>query len=280
MAGLWPHAAMGPVERTVRRHCLEWTDCEGYAAGMRWTALLSLMGLALGAGMLVAGEHQVGEPRSLAQEPDLVRVCPGLPHVTVRAAEGPDAEAACDGAARALVFLVRAGLNAPSDTRIDILPELPGELSGLAVGCYMPENQRVSILSFKAFQAGGGWFQMPPSTELYRAAASHEVAHAVVGCHSEPRRPAVAAHEYVAYVVFFATMDAGLRTALLAKFSGTGFRTVGQISDISHIVNPNQFGVDAWRHYLKVKNGAQWLRNIIAGEVFLEPADDPSASMR
>lgn len=121
---------------------------------------------------------------------------------------------------------------------------------------------------------------MSPSWELYRAAASHEVAHAVVGCHSEPRRLAVAAHEYIAYVVFFATMDPQLRSELLTKFPGAGFQTAGQISDISHIVNPNQFCVDSWRHYLRVSNRAQWLGRIIAGDVVPEPTDDPDASTR
>ena len=254
--------------------------CEAYATCMRWTALLALTCLSCAAGTSLAGETEVVDPSSRAQDPEQVRSCPGLPEVTIRAAEEPEAEAVCDGAKRALAFLLRAGLNAPSHTRIDIRSDLPGELAGRAVGCYVRETQRVLILSFRAFEAGGGWFQMPPSWELYRAVASHEVAHAVVGCHSEPRRLAVAAHEYVAYVVFFATMDARLRAELLAKFPGKGFRAEGQISDISDMVNPNQFGVDAWRHYMRVRDGAQWLRRMIAGEVVTEPADDPGASMR
>ena len=245
---------------------------------MRWAAFLALTCLSGAAGTSLADDSQAVDPPSRAQ--DQVRACRGLPEVTVRAADEQETEAACEGAGRALAFLAGAGLNAPPHTSIDILSELPGELAGQAVGCYVPETQRVLILSFDAFKAGGGWFQMPPSWELYRAAASHEVAHALVGCRSEPRRLAVAAHEYVAYVVFFATMDKQLRSALLAKFPGSGFRTAGQISDISHMVNPNQFGVDAWRHYMRFKDGGQWLRKIVAGEVIPDPADDPGASTR
>ncbi|OQY74617.1 MAG: hypothetical protein B6D47_02365 [Rhodocyclaceae bacterium UTPRO2] len=148
------------------------------------------------------------------------------------------------------------------------------------MGCYLRETKRVVLLSFDAFKAGGGWFQMPPSLELYRAAAAHEVAHAVAGCQSEPRQLAVAAHEYVAYVVFFTTMDQELRAELLRKFPGRGFQSTGQIIDISHIVNPNQFGVDSWRHYLRVGNGSSWLRRIIAGEVIPDPVEDSGASTR
>lgn len=247
---------------------------------MRWPTLLTLTSLSCVVGMLVAADTAAVDQRLRMHSPEQVRACPGLPQVTVQAEERLDAEVACEGATRALEFLARAGLDAPPNAKIDIMAELPGELSGRAVGCYVRETKRVLLLSFGAFQSGGGWFRMPPSWELYRAAASHEVAHAVVGCHSEPRRLAVAAHEYVAYVVFFATMDPQLRSALLTKFPGVGFQTTGQISDINHIVNPNQFGVDSWRHYLRVSNRAQWLRRIIAGEVVPEPADDPGASTR
>jgi hypothetical protein len=60
------------------------------------------------------------------------------------------------------------------------------------------ETRRVLLVDFDAFRAGGGWFGMPPSREPYRAVASHEVARAVVGGRSEPRRLPVAAHGYVA----------------------------------------------------------------------------------
>jgi hypothetical protein len=91
---------------------------------------------------------------------------------------------------------------------------------------------------------------------------------------------AVAAHEYVAYVVLFETMNPDLRREILAKFPGKGFGSTAQISDISHIVEPNQFGVDSWRHYLKMKDGARWLNRIINGEIIPDPVDDPGASTR
>lgn len=229
--------------------------------------------------VLAADTTRVDQPPR-AQGADPVQACAGQPHVKVQAEDARDALTACEGAKRALAFLAAAGLDAPPETRIDIVPEMPGDLAGRVVGCYVRETRRVLILSFSAFQSGGGWFRMPPSQELYRAAASHEVAHAVVGCHSAPRRLAVAAHEYVAYVVFFATMEPHLRSELLAKFPGVGVKTSGQISDVSHIINPNQFGVDAWRHYLKVGQRAQWLRRVIAGEVVPDPVDDPGASER
>ena len=247
---------------------------------MRWVATLAAAGLGCLFGSVHGQDAEVGVAPVPDPLPQRLLVCQGLPQVFVRASVARDARAACDGAARSLAFLARAGLTAPPRTDIDIVPVMPGELAGRAVGCYLRETKRIALLSFEAFESGGGWFRVPPSLELYRAAAAHEVAHSVVGCHSEPRRLAVAAHEYVAYVVFFATMDPSLRAEVLRKFAGRGFQNPGQISDLSHFVEPNQFGVDAWRHYLRVANRAQWLRRVIAGEVVPDLVEDADASTR
>jgi hypothetical protein len=202
--------------------------------------------------------------------------CPGPGRVEIRDASAADAQTVCEGAARALTFLARAGLAAPPGTIVQIVPRLPGELGGRAIGCYLRESRRILLLSYDAFAAVDQWFSMPADRALYRAAAAHEMAHAVVGCHAGPGRLPVAAHEYVAYVVLFATLDDGLRERLLAKFPGRGFTNTLQINDIAHIADPNQFGVDAWRHYLGRRDGAAWLRDVIAGNVVeVFPWDGP-----
>lgn len=49
-----------------------------------------------------------------------------------------------------------------------------------------------------------------------------------------------------------------------------------EINDVNHIADPNQFGVDAWRHYLGRRDRAAWLREIIAGNVVPEfPKEGP-----
>ena len=237
-------------------------------------------GLALLAGPLLAADSVDLDQQLRAQVLENFVPCPVLPKVSVRSLLERDAHAACEGAARSMAFLSRAGIKSPTNIRIDIVSRLRDELAGRAVGCYVRETREIVLLSFEAFEAGGGWFRMPPSYELYRSAAAHEVAHAIVECNSEPRRLAVAAHEYVAYVAFFATMNPELRAGLLSKFSGKGFKSTAEINDISHMAEPNQFGVDSWRHYLRVKDGALWLRRMIAGEVVPDAVDDSGASTR
>lgn len=247
---------------------------------MGWTTRVASAALAFGLGVACAGAAAASrDDAEPAGEPD-PPVCAGPARVEVGAAAPEDAETACDGARRALDFLARAGLAAPPVTAIVIVPALPGELAGRALGCCEPSTRRILLVDFDTFRAGGGWFRMPPSRELYRAVASHETAHAVVGCHSEPRRLPVAAHEYVAYVTLFATMDPPLRSAILATFPGAGFETAAQIGDLAHAVDPNRFGVASWRHDLRVRDRDGWLGRVVAGEAIPEPGEDPDASAR
>jgi hypothetical protein len=243
---------------------------------MQWILPLLIAGATLGS---VAAEPPPTAPFAqggpAVVEPAQHR-CPGAAQVAIRGAAGTDAQTVCEGVERALTFLARAGLAAPPGTSIEIMRQLPGELDGRAVGCYLIETRRILLLSYEAFEAIEQWFRTPVDRALYRAAAAHEMAHAVVGCHSGTGRLPVAAHEYVAYVVLFATMDPALRDRVLAKFPGKGFSTTLQINDITHIADPNQFGVDAWRHYLGRRDRAAWLREIVAGNVVQEfPKDGP-----
>jgi hypothetical protein len=244
--------------------------------GMQWTLPLLIAAATLGSATADAPATLPATPGSPTVVAPADHPCPGAARVVVRAIVASDARTVCEGVDRALTFLARAGLAAPAGTRIEVVGQLPGELAGRAIGCYLIETRTILLLDYEAFEALGTWFRMPVDRELYRAAAAHEMAHAVVGCHASPGRLPTAAHEYVAYVAMFATMDPAVRTRLLGKFQGRGFSSTLQINDITHIADPNQFAVDAWRHYLGRRDRAAWLREVVAGNVVQEfPKDGP-----
>jgi hypothetical protein len=202
--------------------------------------------------------------------------CTAEASVRVRADAAADAQAACEGARRALGFLRKAGMELPRETFIDIVEHLPADLDGKAVGCYIPATRRVVLLTYRAFAATGTWFRVPVDLELYRAAASHEVAHATVACNAPSGRLPLAAHEYVAYVTMFATAEAGTRQRILGRFPGRGLANSLQINLFGYLVDPLQFAADAWRHYLRQPDRAAWLRGIVAGRVVEEwPSEGP-----
>jgi hypothetical protein len=202
--------------------------------------------------------------------------CAAPASVRIRAAAAEDAQAACEGARRALGFLRKAGLELPGETLLDIVEQLPGDLDGKAVDCYIPATRRAMLLTYRAFAATGSWFRVPVDLELYRAAASHEVAHAMVACNAPSGRLPLAAHEYVAYVAMFATMDPGMRQRILGHFPGRGLANSLQIQLFVYLVDPLKFAADAWRHYLRQPDQAAWLRDLAAGRVIEEwPSEGP-----
>lgn len=211
------------------------------------------------------------DPAPRAEHP-----CAAESPVTVRSASADDARLACEGVRRALAFLATTGLRAPPETVVDVDERLPADLDGRAVGCWIRETRRIHLVSWAVFESLREWFRTPVDPELYRAAASHEAAHAVAGCNSEPATLPLAAHEYVAYVTMFATMAPDLRARVLARFPGTGFGSTLQINAAVYLVDPLQFAADAWRHYLGRRDRAAWLRDMVAGRIVQEmPADAP-----
>jgi hypothetical protein len=205
----------------------------------------------------VASEHACDEPEQ----------------VLVHGTSLRDVELACRGALRAVQFLGQAGLERPEWIRIQIAASMPGEMEGKAVGCYLRNERRVVLLSYESFERIGEWFRVPVHPELFVAAATHEVAHAMASCNFDPKKLPLGAHEYVAYVAMFATMDSGLRNQIASRFPGTGLKNAQEINTFGYLVDPPQFAVDSWRHYLRKKEKTKWIRSLASGEILQE---DPS----
>lgn len=204
--------------------------------------------------------------------------CAADAQVRVRAAgaTAADVDAVCDGARSAIAFLQKAGLQPPEATTIELVEHLPADLDGKAMGCYIAASRRVMLLSYRAFMETRTWFRVPVGVSLYRSAAAHEVAHAMVGCNAANGRLPLAAHEYVAYVAMFATMEPGLRQRILAQHPGRGLANTLQINLFVYLVGPLKSATESWRHYLRQTEPAAWLRDIVAGQVVEEwPSDGP-----
>lgn len=192
--------------------------------------------------------------------------CDGA-NVHVRAADLEDARAACEAALGALAFLARHGLAIDLLVELDVQPRLPPGLHPSAVGSYNRRSHRVTVLSFAALAARGTWFGVPIDRELHRSVVVHEVAHAVLG--GQPGAAALAplAHEYMAYVAMFGTMDPPLRERVLAHHPGTGFDNDAQINSQMYALDPTHFGVSAWKHFQRLADGRAYFQRILGGEV-------------
>ncbi len=208
------------------------------------------------------GPHGPGAPTA----PSAERRCDGA-DVRVQVTDVADIAAACEGARRALAFLARQGLASDHVIDVELLPQLPPGLRESAVGCYNRRTHRVAVLAYAAFLGRGTWFGVPIDRGLYRSVVAHEVAHAVVGCQPGAAQLPLPAHEYMAYVAMFGTMEPRLLERVLANYAGTGFDHDAQINSLMYAFDPMRFGANAWQHFRRQADGRAYFQRILAGEV-------------
>jgi len=192
--------------------------------------------------------------------------CEGIA-VVVETSHPDTVATACEGARDALGFLHTLPRPEGETLRVELLAALPAGLRPDAVGCYAIRSRRLMVLEQPLFLKRGTWFGVPVSPRLWRAVVAHEVAHALVGCHLQGRPLPSAAHEYVAYVTLFATLDAPTRDAALAAMPGRGFDHLAEINDVGYAFDPMRFGVESYRHWLRQPDRLGFLREVLSGAI-------------
>jgi hypothetical protein len=191
--------------------------------------------------------------------------------VSAIGARGLHAQAICEGVRDAFGFLAPLGLALPQHLAVEAVDAMPPGLGRGVVGCFERASGRVVILDYEAFEQSGRWLGVEPDLAAYRSVVAHEVTHAVLHCHlpDDDALPRVA-HEYVAYVAMFATMDAALRELVLLSYPGEGFDDVSQVNLLSYVFDPVAFGVEAYRHWRRQPDGLGFLRAVIDGKIIRE----------
>lgn len=223
-----------PVASSVLRTCAR---CAGLCLALRLDAALAGAGTA----MCEAGE------------------------VAVFAAAGEDVADACGGAADAIGFFRATRLLADMPVEIHVQDVLQQAVGPGAAGGFLAREGRILMLPYAEFRKIGTWFGVPIDRRLYRSLAAHEVAHALASGNFAVRMPSVEAHEYIAYVTMFSTMDPGLRERILAAIPETEPERTPWLSAAFHLFEPMRFGVTAYRHYIGPDGGPEYLRDILAG---------------
>ena len=191
-------------------------------------------------------------------------------NVVVRSPENADALIACEGARDAIEFLASQDLDVPNDVTIDIVMKLPPVVSRSAAGGYLESERRVFILVYSEFRKFKTWFGIPIDRSLYRSLVSHEVAHLVAYYNFKISEPSIQAKEYIAYVTQFSAMESVLRKKVLSQFPCNAFEGDWQINTTIYMFDCMGFGVRAYRHFLLLTDGDQYLHAILNGEALSE----------
>ncbi|MGC2519764.1 MAG: DUF6639 family protein [Burkholderiales bacterium] len=195
--------------------------------------------------------------------------CPNR-NVVVHSAARGDAETACEAAGEAIAFLASHGLDTTRAVEIHLVSKLPDIANKSAAGCYDHPHRRTYMLIFSACSKQGRWFELPLDRALYKSLVAHEVAHAVAAANFSVPKPSILAQEYIAYVTQLATMPPRHLARVLERFPGNGFDSAAEMSLTFYTMNPSQFGVEVYRHFLKPGNGEAFLKEVLSGRVLID----------
>ena len=182
----------------------------------------------------------------------------------------------CEGAAAAIDFLGAIGVPQRATVEINIVETLPSGLRD-AVGCYDWLHGDIHVLGSdrcirdtEAPQA----FRVPNDAGIYRSYVAHEVAHALAAGSFGFAHPSAAAQEYIAGVVQLSVLEPGQRSEILSRFPGDGYDGAVEINFLNYQLDPGRFAVEAYRHFMKQKDGGAFVERLLSGDIRLK--DQPT----
>mgnify|MGYP001819642574 FL=1 len=208
-----------------------------------------------------------------ADEPTMLHPCPDV-RLRVADAESADAALVCEGGARALRFLADLGLRLPDALRIRVVRSLPRLYGVGQFGSFDASAGLIEVWasdSCEALVSEDLLFDQPLSPDLYRSVVAHEVAHAVVEANYSSDDPCIVPQEYIAYTAQFAAMSQELRERVLGASSISAFADEQQMSAMYYFLDPQAFGIAAYRHFRNQPDGRPFVWRLLRGEARLPP---------
>lgn len=194
--------------------------------------------------------------------------------VSVRGVDRAEVESACQGVVAAMTFLTSLGLDTSAAAEIRVVEALPAIQQGVrAYGCKVKADHRIYVLNLSECRKLPLAADVPVDAAVHRSLVAHEVGHHIAAANFKVTRPTVVAHEYIAYVTMFATLEPSARERLLARFPGDGFESTREIGMAVYLLDPNRFGAQAYRHFTRPVNGASFVEQVLSGRALA--TEDP-----
>jgi len=194
-------------------------------------------------------------------------------NISISGSNRTDVIQTCRAVKDALPFLKNVGLKLPTDVKINVVSNLLAEDSEQCeLARYDGHQCAILILEFNAACKAAERVSSQPlmvamNRPLWRSYVVHELTHAAIHASCGQVCPDRAAHEYIAAVAQISSMPAHLRREILGSYRKLeGFSNKAEISEIYYALNPCQFMVKSYLHYIKPGNGHRFIRSL------LEPA--------
>lgn len=177
----------------------------------------------------------------------------------------------CEAANEAVRLLATCGIVQRSPFRARIVVDLPEECPPSALGFFDASTDQVIVASYEEcleMTDSEDRFGIPMSRPLYRSLLVHEFAHALVNQNADIERTA---HEYIAYVTQFASMESDLRNRIMTKYPHHNPIEDRELNSSYFYLSPPDFAVKAYSHFNMPGKGCGFVQDLVQGHRKLPP---------
>lgn len=198
--------------------------------------------------------------------------------VSVFAVLPQDASSACKVANDAIRFFQKVGLKTGGAIRVEMVPGSNNDLLPQTYGCYDAALDVVRLWDYETCRQHSKnrrHFGQRMTRAMYESFIAHEISHAIAVTNFETPTQSRLAHEYIAYVTQFVTMDTDLRDSILHHYSHISVSNMRDLSYASWIMSPEIFAVRCYKHFLKPENGPEFIRSLLSGSRQLYQLESP-----
>lgn len=185
----------------------------------------------------------------------------------VESSSNQDIRHVCEGARKAIQFLVSNGLKTHK-VSISVVSHMPEGIPESALGAFSRTEKRIYVLTYSEFEKHNALFDIPIDESIYRAVIAHEVAHAIA-FHNFKEQPTLLGQEYIGFVTLFSTLDQVRRKQILWGYDYD--EDWLKHAHVLYLIDPLEFGAHAYWHFLRQENSQHFFRKILDGHpVFYE----------
>lgn len=194
--------------------------------------------------------------------------CPATP-IDISPVSSQDQVLVCNAAEKARIFFQSHGIEIQRQVHIQLHQD---EIKNHAhhIGLYHANKNHIDMVTLD--HATHHCSEKPPfniqmNDALYVSFVVHEVAHAIADQNFNEKPSSLIVPEYLAYVTQFSTMDTHAQNQILQKYKVAPFSGIEDMSLTYYQLDPNAFGVKAFRHYQSLPDKSRFIQDLLSGAI-------------
>lgn len=174
----------------------------------------------------------------------------------------------CEAATKAIDFLMSLGLEMRGHVTVKLTNNISFRGSDTLFGSYNPKTRELLVLTYPKARAfiseQENVSDIELSEGLWCGFAAHELAHAVIHDNYGRRTPSRFAEEYIACITQLMVLGRDDLENFLNEYGDVeGYASINEMTDTYYFLDPQRFAVKCYRHFLSLKNPAQFVDRLL-----------------